>query len=101
MCQRQAREGARKRKAGKKNTDSNSDSDNDKSNDDELGVLGLEDFLNVLTQQDDNLELDARVEISSLAGTSREKADQLAVLIWKKMKYRFVCVRSAMQGPHY
>jgi hypothetical protein len=55
----------------------------------------------VLTQQDDNLELDARVEISSLAGTGREKADQLAVLIWKKMKYRFVCVRSAMQGPHY
>ncbi|KAJ7321023.1 hypothetical protein DFH08DRAFT_970322 [Mycena albidolilacea] len=81
MCQRQAREGARKRKA---------DSDNDKSNDDELGVLGLVEFINVLTQQDDNLELDARVEISSLAGTGREKADQLALLIWKKMKYRFV-----------
>jgi hypothetical protein len=38
-------------------------------NDNELGVLGLEEFLNVLTQQDNNLTLDARVEISSLAGT--------------------------------
>jgi hypothetical protein len=94
MCQRQARESARKRKAGKENTDPNSDSDTDKLN--VLGVLGLEDFLNVLTQQDDNLELDARVEISSLSGNGREKADQLVVLIWKRMKYRFVCVRSAM-----
>ncbi|KAJ7802031.1 hypothetical protein B0H14DRAFT_2614794 [Mycena olivaceomarginata] len=88
MCQRQAREGARKRKAGKENTEPNSDSDNDELN--VLGVLGLEDFLNVLTQQDDNLELDARVEISSLSGNGREKADQLVVLIWKRMKYRFV-----------
>ncbi|KAJ7787808.1 hypothetical protein B0H14DRAFT_2399159 [Mycena olivaceomarginata] len=88
MCQRQARESARKRKAGKENTDPNSDSDNDELN--VLGVLGLEDFLNVLTQQDDNLELDARVEISSLSGNGREKADQLVVLIWKRMKYRFV-----------
>jgi hypothetical protein len=39
-------------------TEEISRSDNDKSNDDELGVLGLEEFLNVLTQQDDNLELE-------------------------------------------
>ncbi|KAJ7321895.1 hypothetical protein DFH08DRAFT_818271 [Mycena albidolilacea] len=94
MSQCQAREGARKRKAGKENTEPNSNSDNDELN--VLRVLGLEGFLNVLTQQDNNLELDARVEISSLSGNGREKADQLVVLIWKRMKYHFVCVRSAM-----
>ncbi|KAJ7788196.1 hypothetical protein B0H14DRAFT_3892573 [Mycena olivaceomarginata] len=43
-----------------------------------------------LRKQDDNLELEARVDIASISGGRREKADQLAVRIWNRMKYRFV-----------
>ncbi|KAJ6458442.1 hypothetical protein C8R45DRAFT_843769, partial [Mycena sanguinolenta] len=55
-----------------------------------LDLLPLGDFLDALTQQDDNLELEARVDIASISGKRREKADQLAARIWKRMKYRFV-----------
>ncbi|KAJ7828855.1 hypothetical protein B0H14DRAFT_2594436 [Mycena olivaceomarginata] len=44
--------------------------------------------------QDDNLELEARVDITSISGGRREKADLLAKRIWNRMKYRFVEIKS-------
>ncbi|KAJ7483072.1 hypothetical protein B0H11DRAFT_2232085 [Mycena galericulata] len=55
----------------------------------DLTVLPLANFLDALTQQDDNLDLTARVETSSISGSRKEKADELATRIWNRMKYRF------------
>ncbi|KAJ7845848.1 hypothetical protein B0H14DRAFT_2584491 [Mycena olivaceomarginata] len=57
-----------------------------------LGILSLHDFLYAVTQEDDNLKLEARIAISSISGSRRQRADALAASIWSKMKYRFVCV---------
>ncbi|KAJ6610802.1 hypothetical protein B0H10DRAFT_2224730 [Mycena sp. CBHHK59/15] len=59
-----------------------------------LGILSFDDFLDALTQQDDNLELEACVDISTLSGSRWERADDLAKLIWNRMKYQFVCMQT-------
>ncbi|KAJ6563398.1 hypothetical protein DFH09DRAFT_1082448 [Mycena vulgaris] len=55
-----------------------------------LGILSLHDFLDALTQEDNNLKLEARINISSISGSRRQRADALAASIWSNMKYRFV-----------
>ncbi|KAJ7656862.1 hypothetical protein DFH06DRAFT_991429, partial [Mycena polygramma] len=87
VCQTRTREAAQARKANKENSTPNDDEDSDHGGD--LGVLPLEDFLETLTQQDDNLLLEARVDISAVSGTRKEMSDGLAALIWSRMKYRF------------
>jgi hypothetical protein len=58
-----------------------------------LDVLSLTDFLGALMEQDEILELAARVDISSLLGSRRDRANNLAAKVWKRMKYRFVYVQ--------
>jgi hypothetical protein len=90
-CQKRSRESARQKKAAEKeNTIPGDDPEEDDSRD--LAVLPLETFLDALVQQDDNLELTARVNISSVSGTRKDKANEIAVRIWNRMKYRFVYV---------
>ncbi|KAJ7763777.1 hypothetical protein B0H16DRAFT_1311018, partial [Mycena metata] len=94
-CQRLAREAAQA-KAEAKKKENNAPEDADDSSEDgsydgkDLSVLPLADFLDALVQQDDNLDLTARVDTSSMSGTRKEKADELAARIWNRMKYRFV-----------
>jgi DNA replication initiation complex subunit (GINS family) len=89
-CQKRSRESARQKKAAEKdNTIPGDDPEEDDGRD--LAVL-LETFLNALVQQDDNLELTARVNISSVSGTRKDKANEIAVRIWNRMKYQFVYV---------
>ncbi|KAJ7500458.1 hypothetical protein B0H11DRAFT_1714586 [Mycena galericulata] len=88
-CQRRTRESAQRKKAEKENLTHNGNPE-EEADGAGLAVLPLDDFLNALTQQDDNLELEARVDISSISGTRREKSDQLAKCVWNRMKYRFV-----------
>ncbi|KZT18513.1 hypothetical protein NEOLEDRAFT_1159440 [Neolentinus lepideus HHB14362 ss-1] len=60
---------------------------------DELGTLALEDFLHVLQQQNDTLELEAEVDLNDTWGTHsqpREIADKLAELCWDMMNYRWL-----------
>ncbi|KAJ6592053.1 hypothetical protein DFH09DRAFT_1073124 [Mycena vulgaris] len=52
-----------------------------------LGVLSLTDFLDALTEQEDILELGARIDTSSLSGSRQDPADELAAKIWTHMKY--------------
>jgi hypothetical protein len=93
-CQTRTCNAARDRKQEKENTAIDEEPEEGKG----LAVLPVDDFLDGLTQQDDNLELEARVDIASISGGRREKADQLAVRIWNRMKYRFVCV--SIQSCH-
>jgi hypothetical protein len=55
-----------------------------------LELLPLDGFLDALAQQDNNLDIEARIDIACISGERREKADQLATRIWNRMKYRFV-----------
>ncbi|KAJ6522810.1 hypothetical protein DFH09DRAFT_1330397 [Mycena vulgaris] len=55
-----------------------------------LGIPSLHDFLDALTQEDDNLKLEACIDISSISGSHRQRADALTASIWSKMKYCFV-----------
>ncbi|KZT30250.1 hypothetical protein NEOLEDRAFT_1153530 [Neolentinus lepideus HHB14362 ss-1] len=60
---------------------------------DELGTLALEDFLHVLQQQNDTLELEAEVDLNDTWGTHlqpREIADKLAELCWDMMNYQWL-----------
>ncbi|KAJ7258590.1 hypothetical protein C8J57DRAFT_1515890 [Mycena rebaudengoi] len=93
VCQRRNRDAARNKKAyiEKENAAPMPDVDADDEADyGSLGLLPLGEFLDAVTQQDDNLDLEARVDISSASGDRRGKADQLAASIWNRMKYRFV-----------
>ncbi|KAJ7932269.1 hypothetical protein B0H13DRAFT_2518779 [Mycena leptocephala] len=58
----------------------------------DLSVLPLKDFLDALTEQGDHIELEALVNISSISGSRRDRADELAKAIWKTRSYRFVYV---------
>ncbi|KAJ7721232.1 hypothetical protein B0H14DRAFT_587392 [Mycena olivaceomarginata] len=58
--------------------------------DTDLAVVPLRDFLDAVTEQDDYIELEARVNIASLSGSRRERADELAKAIWNKRSYRFI-----------
>ncbi|KAJ6461201.1 hypothetical protein DFH09DRAFT_1061822 [Mycena vulgaris] len=89
-CQTRGRETARGKKAEKRNSAVDAGLDEEADHGGGLGVLPLDDFLDALTQQDENLELEARVDVSSISGTRREKSDQLAARIWNRMRYRFV-----------
>jgi hypothetical protein len=67
--------------------------DDEEGDDNDLGVLGLTEFLDALTRQDDNiLRVEARINIVSVSGTRKEKSDAIAALIWGWMKYRFTYV---------
>ncbi|KAJ7212431.1 hypothetical protein C8J57DRAFT_1539110 [Mycena rebaudengoi] len=89
VCQRRTRELAQARKAAadKENSAPNPDADEEAHHGRGLGVLLLDDFLDALTQQEDNLELEACINISSISGERRVKADQLKAHIWNRMKY--------------
>ncbi|KAJ7250277.1 hypothetical protein C8J57DRAFT_1239257 [Mycena rebaudengoi] len=90
----QSRKATRTKKASNEKENSMSaaagGADDEEGHGEGLGVLPLTDFLDVLMQQDDNLELEARVDISSFSGDRQTKADQLKKSIWSRMKYRFV-----------
>jgi hypothetical protein len=58
----------------------------------DLGVLPLSAFIDALVEQGDSVELEARVDIASISGARRDRADELARLIWKERSYRFMCV---------
>ncbi|KAJ7939761.1 hypothetical protein B0H13DRAFT_1850532 [Mycena leptocephala] len=58
----------------------------------DLSVLPLKDFLDALMEQGDHIELEARVNISSISGSKRDRADELAKAVWKTRSYRFVYV---------
>ncbi|KAJ7222026.1 hypothetical protein C8J57DRAFT_1731677 [Mycena rebaudengoi] len=93
VCQRRNRDAAQNKKAHieKENAAPMPDVDADEEADyGSLGLLPLGGFLDALAQQDDNLDLEACVDISSASGDRRGKADQLAASIWNRMKYRFV-----------
>ncbi|KAJ7494991.1 hypothetical protein FB451DRAFT_1387091 [Mycena latifolia] len=47
-------------------------------------------FLDAITEQEDILELQARVDIASIPGSRRDRADELVREIWKYRSYRFV-----------
>jgi hypothetical protein len=93
VCTRRTRQAKQNQKKGEKE---NIGGDVDMEEEDfghGLDVFDFHGFLDALTQLDDNLKLQARVDISSKAsGSRRERADMLATAIWDKMKYRFVCV---------
>jgi hypothetical protein len=76
-CQSRTRNAKRD---NKENTENDNDADEEDGSD--LGVLGLAEFLDALTRQDDNLRLEARIDTSSVSGTCKEKADAIATLIW-------------------
>lgn len=85
-CQSRTR-GAKK--ANKENLAPSADLEEEQEPGSDLDVLPLEEFLDALTRQDDNLQLEARVDICSISGTRKEKSDAVAALIWARMKYRF------------
>jgi hypothetical protein len=58
----------------------------------DLSVLPLKDFLDALTEQGDHIELEARINISSISGSRGDRADELAKAIWKTRSYRFMYV---------
>jgi hypothetical protein len=90
-CSDRGRDTARNKKQNEKENTHDGDLEDEEAGKG-LAVLPLNEFLDALTQQDDNLELEARVDITSISGGRREKADLLAARIWNQMKYRFVCV---------
>jgi hypothetical protein len=56
----------------------------------DLSNLVLADFLCVVEQQGDSVELEAKVNISVLPKGRRERADMLSKLVWEKLNYRFL-----------
>lgn len=83
---------ARAKKTAEKENDPGEDAEEEHYDGFDLIVLPLADFLDTLVHQDNNLELVARVDISSMSGTRKDKANKIAVGIWNRMKYRFVRV---------
>ncbi|KAJ7681380.1 hypothetical protein B0H17DRAFT_1205904 [Mycena rosella] len=89
VCTRRTRDAKRKQKEDQENIDPDADTDEEDFGRG-LGMLPLNDFLDALTQQDVNLKLQARIGISFISGSRRQRADALAAAIRNKMKYRFV-----------
>ncbi|KAJ6551889.1 hypothetical protein B0H19DRAFT_1073515 [Mycena capillaripes] len=85
-CQSRSRNAKRD---NKENEEIDVGADDEEEDDSDLGVLGLTEFLDALTRQDDNLRLEARVDITSVSGTRKAKSDAIVALIWGRMKYRF------------
>ncbi|KAJ7790896.1 hypothetical protein B0H14DRAFT_3501137 [Mycena olivaceomarginata] len=79
----------RAKKTAEKENDPEEDAEEERYDGFDLTVLPLTDFLDTLVHQDNNLELVARVDISSISGTRKDKANKIAVRIWNRMKYRF------------
>ncbi|KAJ7301424.1 hypothetical protein DFH08DRAFT_827548 [Mycena albidolilacea] len=81
-CQLHARDAACAKKTAEKENDPGKDAEEEHYDSFNLTVLPLTDFLDTLVHQDNNLELVAR--------TRKDKANEIAVRIWNRMKYRFV-----------
>ncbi|KAJ7488215.1 hypothetical protein FB451DRAFT_961001, partial [Mycena latifolia] len=67
VCQHRIREAAQRKKAEKENRASAATDAEEEDQGSGLGVLPLAVFLDALTQQDDHLKLEARVDISSIS----------------------------------
>ncbi|KAJ7728318.1 hypothetical protein B0H14DRAFT_2640747 [Mycena olivaceomarginata] len=79
----------RRLKEKKENLDPAGNAEEDASRAD-LAPLPLKDFLDALKEKEEQIELEARVNIASISGSRRDCADGLAKAIWKCRSYRFV-----------
>lgn len=68
--------------------------------------LEMEDFLTILAEEGDTIDVEAFVNISALwgtrertASTRRLVADEVAKLIWDQIQYRFTYVPSPSRNP--